>query len=68
MRIVLCALISILSIHALAQDIKHKFVATDESGHQLIYVDQRKPSTNWAIELKARDIQLVGNDRVSTAA
>jgi len=48
-----------LQLAAFADEIKHKFVATDESGQQLIYVDETNPGNDWTIPLPGnRDIQL----------
>ncbi len=48
-----------------AGDIKHKFVATDESGKQLLYVDETNPDNDWTIPLKGnRDVQLSGKGTV----
>jgi hypothetical protein len=44
-----------------AEEIKHRFLALDESRHQILYVDQFDPSKNWTIKVPAgnRDLQLV---------
>ncbi|MCX7045792.1 MAG: hypothetical protein NTX50_09965 [Candidatus Sumerlaeota bacterium] len=49
-----------------ADEIKHRFLAVDESRDQLLYVDQTDPSKDWAIKLPAkhRDIQLIGKNQV----
>jgi hypothetical protein len=48
-----------------AAEIKHRFVATDESRKQLILVDQIDPSRDWTVPLPGnRDIRLVGHDRI----
>lgn len=44
--------------------IKHRFVASDESGKQLIHVDEHNPENNWKVPLKTRDLQLIGNDEL----
>jgi outer membrane protein assembly factor BamB len=57
----LTILLLILAIlpFASAGQIKHKFVATDESGGQLLYVDETNPENDWTIPLPGnRDIQL----------
>jgi len=57
----LITLIFILTILPLASaaQIKHKFVATDESGKQLLYVDETNPENDWTVPLPGnRDIQL----------
>lgn len=45
-------------------EIKHRFLAVDESRHQLVYVDQFDSSKDWTLKLpiKHRDIQLVGDN------
>lgn len=47
-------------------EIRHRFLAVDESRHQLVHVDQNDPSQDWTIQLpvKHRDVQLVGAGRV----
>ncbi|MBT3194792.1 MAG: hypothetical protein HN341_19770 [Verrucomicrobia bacterium] len=48
-----------MALTAGAGDIKHTFVATDESGHQLIYVDEANPGNDWTVPLPGnRDIQI----------
>lgn len=47
-----------------ADAIRHRFVATDESGQQVLLVDQAEPVKSWRVPLQARDMQLVGNGRV----
>jgi hypothetical protein len=44
-----------------ADEIKHRFLALDESRYQILYVDQFDPSKNWTIKVPAgnRDLQLV---------
>jgi len=44
-----------------AQEIKHRFLALDESRFQILYVDQFDPTKNWSIKVPAgnRDLQLV---------
>jgi hypothetical protein len=51
---------------ARADEIRHRFLAVDESRAQLLYVDQLDPSRGWTLKLpcKHRDLQLVGNHRV----
>lgn len=51
---------------ARAGEIRHRFLAVDESRVQLHYVDQVEPSRSWTLKLpcKHRDLQLVGNNRV----
>ena len=65
-RTLTLALISLsLGVMARAGDIKHTFVATDESGHQLIYVDEVNPENDWSVPLPGnRDIQLSGSGTV----
>ena len=47
-----------------AAEVKHRFLAVDESREQLVYVDQFDSSKDWTLKLpiKHRDIQLVGNN------
>ena len=48
-----------------AGDIQHTFVATDESGQQLIYVDEATPGNDWTVPLPGnRDLQLSGKGTV----
>ena len=49
---------------ASAAEVKHRFLAVDESRQQLVYVDQFDSSKDWILKLpiKHRDIQLVGDD------
>jgi hypothetical protein len=47
-----------------AEAIQHAFVATDESGQQVLRVDPAHPFRNWRVPLQARDLQLVGNERL----
>ena len=49
-----------------AAEVKHRFLAVDESRHQLVCVDQFDSSKDWTLKLpgKHRDIQLVGNNIV----
>jgi len=55
----------LLALAASASEIKHKFVATDESGKQLIYVDETNPENDWTIPLPGnRDVQLSGEGTV----
>ena len=47
------------------ETIKHRFLAADESGHQLLYVDQFDSSKDWTIKLQGnRDIQLLDDKRL----
>lgn len=49
-----------------AAEIRHRFLAVDESRVQLHYVDQTDSSKDWTFKLpvKHRDLQLVGGNRV----
>ena len=49
-----------------AEEIKHRFLAVDESRDLLLYVDQTDASKDWDLKLPAkhRDIQLIGKNRV----
>jgi hypothetical protein len=44
-----------------AEEIKHRFLALDESRFQILYVDQFDPSKNWTIKVPAgnRDMQFI---------
>ncbi|MEI6808427.1 MAG: hypothetical protein WCN95_06870 [bacterium] len=46
--------------------IKHRFLAEDESRAQLLLVDQRDSTQNWAVKFpdRYRDYQLIGGNRV----
>ena len=45
----------------LSAEIRHRFLAKDESRFQILYVDQFDPSKNWTIDIPkgCRDLQLV---------
>lgn len=45
-----------------ADEIKHRFLALDESRFQILYVDQFDSAKNWIIKVPAgnRDLQLIG--------
>ena len=62
--LLLAVLVSALPVAAAAgSTIKHRFIAADESRHQLHYVDQFDPSKDWTIPLKGnRDIRLISKD------
>jgi hypothetical protein len=49
-----------------AAEIKHSFLAKDESRAQLHYVSQFDPSQDWTIQLPkgCRDIRRTGNNRL----
>ena len=48
-----------------AGEIKHIFVATDESGGQLIYVDESNPHNDWTVKLNGnRDLQVLDTGRI----
>jgi hypothetical protein len=55
-----------VAINSHANEIKHRFLAKDESRAQLHYVDQFDPSKDWTIKLPkgCRDIRLLENHRV----
>jgi hypothetical protein len=48
------------------EEVRHRFLALDESRDQLHHVDQFEASKDWTIKLPAkhRDLQLVGGQRV----
>lgn len=59
------SIILLLPLQSLwAGEIRHRFIAKDESRCQVLYVDQTDPSKDWVIELgaKCRDTQLAGNN------
>jgi len=59
------ALTFAVSIPAIAAEIKHEFLATDESRKQLLYVNEFNPSQDWTIPLPGnRDIQIVSDSSV----
>ncbi|MDX9979394.1 MAG: hypothetical protein RBU25_05010 [Lentisphaeria bacterium] len=63
MRIV--CLLAVLCLALPAQEtVRHRFVATDESGHQILLVDEAQPERGWVVKQQARDLQLVGGNRV----
>jgi hypothetical protein len=66
-RTILAALLVTVNF-AYAEDIKHRFVATDENHKQLVHVDEKDDSKNWTVQFPgkqfARDIQVIGDDKV----
>ena len=66
MRYLLPFLLSALSLPAAAEEIRHRFLAKDESRAQVHYVDQVEPAKDWTIKLpaKGRDLQLIGRGRL----
>ena len=58
-------LLLVAAVAVAAGEIKHTFVATDESGRQLLYVDETNPANDWTVPLPGnRDIQLSGKGTV----
>lgn len=56
-----------VAMPGLASEIFHEFIAIDEGLVQLIHIDERDPSRDWASPIpypQARDMQLVGNGRL----
>lgn len=50
---------------SLLAEIKHTFVAVDESRNQLLYVDEFDPSNDWTVPLKGnRDLQIISETRI----
>jgi hypothetical protein len=44
------------------EEIKHIFIAVDESRKQVLYVDQFDPSNDWTISIRGcRDLQMIDN-------
>lgn len=63
--LILNAMIFAATMTAHAGTIKHTFVATDESGKQLLYVDEFNPANDWTIPLPGnRDLQVVDKTTV----
>jgi hypothetical protein len=62
--VIVVALTASPSAHA--EELRHRFLAVDESRAQLLLVDQAAPAKGWTLKLgvKHRDLQLVGQDRV----
>lgn len=52
-----------------AAEIRHRFLAMDESGRQVVHVDENDAGKNWTIPLKSkfRDIQLIGGGKIMIA-
>lgn len=65
-KLLITALACTLTTASFAKEIKHRFLATDESGDQILYVDQVTPNNSWKISAKGkpRDLQLIGKNRV----
>jgi len=64
-KMITVAVTASLSTSGFASDIKHIFLATDESRKQLLYVNEFDPSQDWTISLPGnRDLQVVDEDRV----
>lgn len=64
-RLAITAIVLAIGTSAFAADIKHIFLATDESRKQLLYVNEFDPSDDWTIPLQGnRDIQVVSSERV----
>ncbi len=59
-----CLLVAVCLALPAQESIRHRFVATDESGHQILLVDEAQPEKGWVVKQHARDLQLVGNNRV----
>jgi hypothetical protein len=50
-----------------AEPIRHTMLLVDESRSQLLYVDQNDSNQSWKLDIEggpARDIQLIGNNRI----
>ncbi|MBI3855513.1 MAG: hypothetical protein HY293_07455 [Planctomycetes bacterium] len=58
----LLALFFLAALPPSAQEIKHRFLATDGETSKLIYVDQLHPDKDWTVEAPKgpRDLRLVG--------
>ena len=64
-EIFLISTILTLTLSGFSKEIKHRFLAVDESRNQVHYVNQFTPSKNWTISTntKVRDIQLIGHNQ-----
>jgi len=64
-KLLLAAVAFLVVSPSLSAEIKHTFLAVDESRHQLLYVDEFEPSNDWTVPLKGnRDLQLISDERV----
>jgi hypothetical protein len=64
LSIVVCVSACVIKGVSAGERVKHRFVATDESRKQLIYVDEFDSSKSWAIPLKGnRDLQVIESGR-----
>ena len=64
-RFILFLVVFFFSLSPLsAKKIQHRFIASDESGQQIIYVDEAKPKKNWQAPIKCRDMQLIGKKQL----
>ncbi len=68
-RTVFFALVFHLAAALPAAEIRHRFLAMDESGRQVVFVDENDAAKNWTIPLKSkfRDIQLIGGGKIMIA-
>ena len=63
------ALLSACMSHA--DEIKHRFIAADEAGHRIVFIDEKNPTNDWEISTKdkgrAWDMQLIGDDKIAVS-
>jgi len=58
------SLLTTLAFQTFASEVKHIFLAVDESRKLLLYVDEFTPANDWTIPLQGnRDISLISKDR-----
>lgn len=64
--VLLVATLTSLAAGVPSREIRHRFLAIDESRSQLHHIDERDPSGDWTLKLpgKHRDLQLVGRNRL----
>jgi hypothetical protein len=65
-RALVATLFLLTAVRASAEEVRHRFLAVDESRDKLHFVDQVDPSKDWTLDLpsKHRDLQLVGQNHV----
>lgn len=66
MKFYLLLLLTLATVGIQAAEIRHRFIAKDESRAQLHYVNQFDPAQDWTIPLPkgCRDIQLIAKNRI----
>lgn len=79
-RLTALLLLLVTAVVVRSAEIKHEFLAIDEGSSRLLHIDERAPAKNWVVPIRpavphdaahgpkwnpaARDMQLVGNDRL----